>query len=142
MSTGPATDRAAVETNGASEPHYSEQRRNPRAPLVVTLQLCVQVPGTPEPVSFRGATRSISSAGATIVLSDCPREVFETLSQDQILQLQPMFTGPLEAVVNGSWVEDPDDPETQTPRLCLSLTLQNATWFPAADGEDLSASSE
>lgn len=140
MSTGPATDRATLGTDGASEPQYNEQRRNPRAPVVVTLQLCVQVPGAPEPISFRGATRTISSAGATIVLSDCPRDVFEQLSQDQPLQLLPMFTGPLEAVVNASWVEPPDDPETQTPRLCLSLTLQNATWFPA-DGEDLSASS-
>lgn len=130
MSTRPAKDQATLETTIGSDPQYPEQRLNPRAPLVVTLQFCVTLPGSTDPVSFKGATRSVSSAGATIVLTDCPPDVFEQLSQDQVLQLLPMFTGPLEATVNGTWTEPPENAETQTPRLCLSLKLQNATWFP------------
>ena len=141
MSTRPARNQAPVETEGGSDPQYKEQRLNPRAPLVVTLQLCVKLPGSADPVSFKGATRSISSAGATIVLTDCPPDIFHQLSEDQVLQLQPMFTGPLEAIVNGTWTEPPEDAETQTPRRCLSLKLQNATWFPP-DAEASSQISE
>lgn len=134
MSTRPARNEAPVETNGSSEPQYKEKRLNPRVSVVVTLQLCVTLPGAADPILFKGATRSISSAGATIVLTDCPPDVFEELSKGQVVQLLPMFTGPLEGIVNGTWTDPPENAETQTPRRCLSLKLQNATWLtPDAD---------